>query len=178
MGKLLTTVRWLCTVAATLGCGALASAAAESGAAVADGMKVTLEYTVRLQDTTVVDSNVDGEPLTFIQGAHDIVPGLEKALVGMKAGDAASIPVSAVEAYGPYNHKKRKTIDRAEAPAGVRPGSILRSPEGEFARVLELDDRSVLLDYNHPLAGKNLVFEVRVLKVEPKKPDPKDPASP
>lgn len=174
--KVLAVARWL-LVAGTIGWVGPVPVSAES-IVVIDGAKVTLTYTVRLQDRTVVDSNVGKEPLTFVQGAHEIVPGLEKALQGMKPGDKASIPVSAADAYGPYSHKKRKTVDRAEVPADARSGSIVRSPGGDFARVVEMDDRSVLLDFNHPLAGKNLIFEVHVLKVEPGEHSTGAPAAP
>src|SRR5690606_29155538 len=81
------------------------AAFAQNDLAIADGMKVSLEYILTLPDKSVADSNVGQEPITFVQGAHEIVPGLEKALEGMKAGQKRRIDVSAQDAYGAYNNK-------------------------------------------------------------------------
>lgn len=85
---------------------------AQSDVAIADGMKVSLEYTLTLPDKSVADSNVGQAPITFVQGAHEIVPGLEKALDGMKAGQKRRIDVPAQDAYGPYNNKLRQSVER------------------------------------------------------------------
>jgi len=95
---------------------------------------------------------------------------LEKGLAGLKAGDKKRIVLAAADAYGSYDEKKKVSVPKANVPPETKVGSVLRSEEGLEARVLEVNGDSVLLDMNHPLAGKNLVFEVNILKVE--KPAP------
>lgn len=133
---------------------------------VADDMKVTLEYTLMLSDNQVVDSTAGQEPITYVHGQREIVPGLEKALTGMKPGETKRIAVPALEAYGPYDPKKRITVPKDKIPAGAKAGTRLRSKEGQETTVLEVKGDSVVVDTNHPLAGKNLVFDVKILKVE------------
>lgn len=146
------------------------SAQAESGLQIAEGLKVTIEYTLTLPDKTVADSNVGQAPFFYIQGAHEIVPGLEKALVGMKVGQQKRVEVPALEGYGPYNHKAKQPVDKSKVPPDVKIGNILRSADGRMVKVVEVTDKTVTLDLNHPLAGKDLVFDVKILKVE--KPEP------
>jgi FKBP-type peptidyl-prolyl cis-trans isomerase 2 len=143
---------------------------AEDDLAVADGLVVTLEYTLTLPDQTVADSNVGKDPLTFTQGAHQIVTGLEKALVGMRAGQSKRVEVSALEGFGAYSTRARIEVEKSHVPADVKPSMWLQSADGRPVKVLEVKEESVVLDLNHPLAGKNLIFDVTVLKVE--KPAP------
>jgi len=133
---------------------------------ITDGMQVTIEYTLMLSDNQVVDSTAGQEPITYVHGQHEIVPGLEKALTGMKPGETKHIAVPALEAYGPYDPKKRITVPKDKVPAGVKAGTRLRSKDGHEATVVEMKGDSVVVDTNHPLAGKNLVFDVKILKVE------------
>ena len=139
---------------------------AQSDLAIADGMKVSLEYTLTLPDKSVADSNVGQEPITFVQGAHEIVPGLEKALDGMKAGQKRRIDVAAQDAYGPYNNKLRQSVDKEKLPKDVKVGDILQASDNRLVKVLEVNEKKVLIDLNHPLAGKTLTFDVNILKVE------------
>ena len=141
--------------------------AADNGLTVTDGVKVSLEYTFSIPDKSVVDSNVGQAPITFIQGAHEIVPGLEKALDGMKVGQKRRIEVSATDAYGPYNNKLRQTIEPDKLPKEVKVGDILQASDGRLVKVLEVTEKKIVLDLNHPLAGKALTFDVNILKIEP-----------
>ncbi|WP_447602194.1 FKBP-type peptidyl-prolyl cis-trans isomerase [Nitrospira sp. Nam80] len=143
---------------------------------VADGLKVTLEYTLSLSDQSVVDSNVGQTPFTFTQGAHEIVPGLEKSLVGMKAGEKKHVEVPAAEGYGPYDKKARTTVELTRLPQNLRVGDVLQGSDGRLVKVLELNEKTAVLDLNHPLAGKNLTFDVTVVNVE--KPPADSPATP
>jgi FKBP-type peptidyl-prolyl cis-trans isomerase 2 len=134
---------------------------------IADGSKVTLNYTVTLPDQTVVDSTVGKEPFSYIHGGHQMTPvALEQALTGLKAGDRKRITLAAAKAFGHYDEKKRVTVPIGSVPADTKVGSLLRSEEGLEARVIEVNADVVVLDTNHPLAGKNLVFDVNILKVE------------
>ncbi|MDR4479841.1 MAG: peptidylprolyl isomerase [Nitrospira sp.] len=139
---------------------------AQSDLAIADGVKVSLEYTLTLPDKSVADSNVGQEPIIFVQGAHEIVPGLEKALEGMKAGQKRRIDVAAQDAYGPYNNKLRQSVEKEKLPKDVKVGDILQASDNRLVKVLEVNDKKVLIDLNHPLAGKMLTFDVNILKVE------------
>ena len=139
---------------------------AQGDLVIADGLKVSLEYTLSLPDKGVADSNVGQEPIVFVQGAHEIVPGLEKALDGMKAGQKRRIDVSAQDAYGPYNNKLRQSIDKDKLPKDVKVGDILQASDNRLVKVLEVNEKKVLIDLNHPLAGKTLTFDVNILKVE------------
>ncbi|MBX3346045.1 MAG: peptidylprolyl isomerase [Nitrospira sp.] len=142
------------------------AAFAQNDLVIADGMKVSLEYILTLPDKSVADSNVGQEPITFVQGAHEIVPGLEKALEGMKAGQKRRIDVSAQDAYGAYNNKLKQSVDKDKLPKDVKVGDILQASDNRLVKVLEVNDKKVLIDLNHPLAGKTLTFDVTVLKVE------------
>lgn len=145
----------------------MGTASASDALAVADGMRVTIEYRLSLTDHTVVETNVGEKPLTYMQGAREIVPGLERQMLGMTAGQSKRIEVSAVEGFGAYNKKARVTVERSRVPADVAPGMLLQSAvDGRPVKVLEVNETSVVLDLNHPLAGKNLVYDVNVLNVE------------
>ncbi len=138
---------------------------------VSTGKQVSIEYTLTLEDKTVVDSNVEATPLTFIQGSHNIIPGLESALDGMKVGDSKQVTVTPENAYGPVNEDSVSEIEKAHIPEdSLKVGAVLQgqSPDGRviIARVVEIMKETVLVDYNHPLAGKTLNFDVKILAVE------------
>ncbi|HIA14798.1 MAG TPA: peptidylprolyl isomerase [Nitrospirales bacterium] len=134
---------------------------------IADGTNVTIEYTLTLSDGEEVDSNVGKEPLAFTQGTGQLISGLERQMVGMKVGDTAVIFVEEAEAYGEYDPGKRMTVDKKNMPPDVQVGSQLAGPGGQPVKVTEVTDTSVTVDINHPLAGKDLMFDIRVLTVEP-----------
>jgi FKBP-type peptidyl-prolyl cis-trans isomerase SlyD len=164
---------WLVSMALAVACSILwAPVQAENGLQVADGLKVSIEYTLKLMDNSVADSNVGQAPFSYTQGAHEIVPGLENALVGMKVGQQKRIEVQATEGYGAYNPKLRQSVEKSKVPSDAKVGSILRASDGRMVKVLEVTDKTVLLDLNHPLAGKNLIFEVKILNVEKQEQKP------
>ena len=135
--------------------------------AVADGMIVSLEYTLTLPDRTRVESNVGQQPLVFTQGSGHLVPGMEKALVGMKAGETKHIEVPAELAYGVYKADAQIKVPRNKVPPTVKVGDVLTRPsDRKPLKVLEITADTVIMDANHPLAGKDLVFDVKILKVE------------
>lgn len=134
---------------------------------IANGANVTIEYTLTLSDGTEEDSNVGKEPLAFTQGKGQLISGLERQLVGLKAGDDAVIFVEAAEAYGEYDPKKKVTVNKKNMPPNVQVGSQLAGQGGQAVTVTEVTETSVTVDTNHPLAGKDLMFDIRVLTVEP-----------
>lgn len=142
-----------------------------AGGVVADGKQVSVEFTLSLDDKTQVQSNVGKEPLVYTHGAHQIVPGLEKNLAGVKVGETKHVEVTPEDGYGPVDPKRTQEVEKDKIPEGARKvGSKLtgRGPNGQmmFAEVKEVKDKTVILDMNHPLAGKKLIFDVKVLKVE------------
>lgn len=143
----------------------------KSSMTVSDGKMVSLEYTLTLEDQAVLDTNVGGAPLNFTQGSHQIIPGLEQALEGMKAGDSKKVKVKPQEGYGEVDPRGIQEIPIEQIPPDARKiGAQLqgKSPEGQVIRsvVREVKAQVVVLDFNHPLAGKTLYFDVTVLDVK------------
>lgn len=139
--------------------------------AITDGKQVSLEYTLTLEDKSQIDSNVGKDPLVFTQGAHEIIPGLEKKLSGLKVGESKKIEVSPEEGYGPVDPQRKQEVEKAKIPEDARKVGAKLTGQGAdgrmvFAQVTEVKDNTVVLDLNHPLAGKKLFFDVKVLKVE------------
>jgi len=145
---------------------------AKPAPAIETGSKVSLEYTLRDAGGKVLDSNKGREPLTYVQGEQQIVPGLEKALTGMHPGEAKKIVVAPAEGYGDVD-----PTAVAEVPKEMIPGDALqvgtelvaRNREGatRLVRIKEIKDETVIIDLNHPLAGRTLHFHVKVVGVEP-----------
>lgn len=136
-----------------------------------DGSLVSLEYTLTDDSGHILESNVGKEPLTYVQGSGQIVKGLETALAGLKVGDRKRIHVSPEEGYGPVNPQAIQEIPRDKIPADAQKvGALLmtRGPQGEgiTMRVKEVKDQTVVVDLNHPLAGKALNFDVKVLDIK------------
>jgi len=137
---------------------------------VSEGRQVSIEYTLKLEDQTVVDSNVGAAPLTYVHGSHQIIPGLEKSLAGMKVGDKKEVTVKPEDGYGPLDTKALLEVTKEQIPAdSIKIGSALQGRDNDgnvfSARVTDIKDKTVVLDFNHPLAGKTLFFEVRVLNI-------------
>lgn len=138
---------------------------------VSPGMQVSIEYTLKLEDESVVDSNVDSKPLTFVQGSHNIISGLENALEGMKIGDSKQVTVKPENAYGLVDKDAFSEVKKEQLPQeALKVGSLLQGQydDGEFfhARVAEIKEQTVLLDFNHPLAGQTLYFDIKVLDIQ------------
>lgn len=137
---------------------------------VSNGKQVTLEYTMKLDDQSVVDTNVGGEPIKVTQGRHEVIPGLEKALEGMAPGEKKNVTVAPPEAYGTVDPKAFQEVDKNMVPEEARKvGAQLEGKMADgrkvFPRISEVKATTVVLDFNHPLAGKTLHFDVKVLEV-------------
>ena len=138
------------------------------------GKTVSLEYTLQLHPddhNTVIDSNVGSDPLSFVHGSQHIISGLEQALTGMTVGERKRVCVPPEEGYGAVQESAFQEIDKTQLPAeGLIVGTVLETQElnGEVLhpRVAEVKEQSVILDFNHPLAGKTLFFNIKILKVE------------
>jgi FKBP-type peptidyl-prolyl cis-trans isomerase SlyD len=138
---------------------------------IADNVVVTIEYTLKNSAGEVLDSSVGDEPLTYLHGHQNIVPGLEGALAGKKAGDAVSVAVPPEEGYGVRDPGGLRQIERDAFPADaeLEPGSQftaeLEDDEVVPLWIVAVDDDFVHVDMNHPLAGETLHFEVKILEL-------------
>jgi FKBP-type peptidyl-prolyl cis-trans isomerase SlyD len=131
---------------------------------------VGIEYTLKDSIGGIVDTNVGGEPLFFIQGMGTIVPGLEIALNGREPGESFDVEVKAADGYGEYDPQRKRGIPRSAAPqlADVKPGMMLQAsgPEGaSVVTVAEVTETEIVIDGNHPMAGKDLFFTIRIAEV-------------
>lgn len=140
--------------------------------AIEAGFTVQLEYTLKDDDGKVLDSNKGRSPLTYTQGRQQIIPGLEKALGGMRAGDEKQVTVKPEDGYGPVDPSAETEVPKQMLPPNaltVGTQLVARSRDGEsmLVRIKEVKETTVIIDLNHPLAGKILHFDVKVLGVEP-----------
>ena len=132
-----------------------------------DGNVVSMHYTLRVDDE-VVDTSVGGEPLQFIQGMGHIIPGLEHELYDMKIGDSKNVTVSPKDGYGESDDAAFMDVPREAFPTDVpleRGTELeLRDQSGHpvYARVQDVSEENIRLDMNHPLAGKELHFDVTI----------------
>ncbi|MEA3342031.1 MAG: peptidylprolyl isomerase [Chloroflexota bacterium] len=140
----------------------------EENLTVADGLLVSLDYVLHLDDGTLVDSSDDQADLEFVQGQGQIMPGLERALYGMTVGDEKSVVVAPPDGYGERDPEAFRAISSEEfsPEMALKRGAAIhmRDEEGRVVVAFVADVRpgGVLLDFNHPLAGQTLHFRVRV----------------
>ena len=139
---------------------------------VQDNMDVEMEYT--LTSAGVVMDSTDGkEPFHYLHGSGQIIPGLEHQLAGLHVGDTKEVTVGPEEGYGQTDPAAVIEVPKAQLPADVTPtvGMVLRgvNPDGKSfrAKISEVKNETVVLDLNHPLAGKTLNFKVKILNIKP-----------
>lgn len=136
------------------------------------GDTVKVHYTGKLEDGTVFDSSLEREPLAFQLGAGQIIPGFEKAVEGMTPGDKTTTLIPAAEAYGQRSEEALVTVPRSDLPPEINPqvGQRLQmQQEGSHpltVEIIQVDEDQVTLDANHPLAGKNLSFDIELVAVQ------------
>jgi peptidylprolyl isomerase len=135
-----------------------------------NGDTVQVDYTGKLTDGTVFDSSVGKEPLKFVLGDGQMIPGFDKAVLGMKAGEKKTFTIPAAEAYGPYDARLVKEISTKQLPAGmtVEVGQQLQSTQNGntvVVTVTKVVGDNITIDANHPLAGKDLIFNIELLKI-------------
>jgi FKBP-type peptidyl-prolyl cis-trans isomerase SlyD len=135
-----------------------------------DKRVVTLAYTLKDNDDNLIDQSDDGS-FCYLHGASNIIPGLESALTGKVSGDEFSISISPEEAYGVREDEKIQTVPREMFPPDqdIEPGMQFhaQSPDGVplVVTIAKVEEESIVVDGNHPLAGVQLNFEVRVMDV-------------
>lgn len=136
---------------------------------VSKGKVISLEYTVKLEGNEVIDTNVGKDPLTYTQGAKQLVAGVESALEGMTVGEAKQVVVAPSDGYGDRDPNALHEVPKEKVPKEVRVGTQLHGKDtsGRDVRpiVTEIKDETVLLDFNHPLAGKTLFFDLKVVNI-------------
>lgn len=139
---------------------------------VQDNLVITLDYKLFVEDE-MMESTEDGEPILFIQGIGQIIPGLENALYGMEVGDQKSVVIQPEDGYGEYDpeslQEAKKEEFSEEIPLDVGTFLDLEDDEGDVlsAQVIAAEEDTVTLDFNHPLAGKTLTFEITVTDLRP-----------
>jgi peptidylprolyl isomerase len=135
------------------------------------GNTVKVNYTVKLEDGTVVDSTNEHGPFQFTIGTGAVIAGFEKEIMGMSAGESKTVKVTVDDAYGPYYKELIKEVDLSHFPgdfkfeAGQR--LELPRPDGQFdlVTVLKVSEKTVIFDTNHPLAGKELTLDIELLEI-------------
>jgi FKBP-type peptidyl-prolyl cis-trans isomerase SlyD len=137
---------------------------------------VSIDYTLKLDSGDVIDKSEAGEPLEFVFGRGQIIPGLERRLAGLEQGERATVVVEPVEGYGEVNEELFNDVPRAEFPADIeiKAGMMFNAetPHGPIRfRVREVTKDTVVADFNHPLAGERLHFDVTVAGVRDATPD-------
>jgi len=142
---------------------------------VQDGVVVSIDYTLSV-DGEVLDSSDDAGPLQFLAGHENIVPGLEREMIGMKIGDTKDVVVAPVDGYGEFDEEGFMEVPRSDFPndmeieEGVELSVTDEDGQNQYARVESVSPESVRLDFNHPLAGAELHFNVTVVALrEPTK---------
>jgi len=138
---------------------------------IASNKVATLHYTLKDDKGALIESSVGNEPLTYIHGIGNLIPGLESQLEGKQAGDKISVVVKPADAYGEHDAELIEEVDRAEFDDGedLDVGKEFQYDDEDgnvfHVRIVTLSDTKVTIDGNHPLAGKTLAFEVEVLEV-------------
>ncbi len=138
---------------------------------VKDGDTIKIHYTGRLDDGTTFDTSIDKDPLEFTVGKHDVIPGMEEAVIGMEPGGEKTITIASNDAYGPYHEEMVVVVDRSEFPEEMdieidqQLSVMLDDEQSIIVTVTEINDENVTLDANHPLAGEDLTFDIQLVEI-------------
>ena len=136
-----------------------------------NGDTVKVDYTGKLDDGSIFDASEGREPLQFTLGTGDLIPGFEQAVLGMDIGDTKTVKIDSAEAYGPYRDDMRMDVPRDKFPADITPELgqqlQLRNADGTslVVTITEISDANITIDANHPLAGKDLTFEIQLVEI-------------
>lgn len=138
---------------------------------VEQGSQVSIEYTLKLDDGSEADGNVGGAPLVYRQGGSQILPALEAELAGLKVNETRHVTLTPEQGYGVSNPELFQEVELERIPedarkVGARLVSEDTSGNRRLVRVHEVKDEKVVLDFNHPLAGETLHFDVKIVAIE------------
>jgi FKBP-type peptidyl-prolyl cis-trans isomerase SlpA len=137
------------------------------------GTSVTLHFSLALENGHIVDSNFEGNPATFSVGDGNFLPGFESSLLGLEVGDEREFIISPENAFGQHNAQNVQAVDRGNFDeTELEIGSILsfQNGDGELPGVIiALEENQVMVDFNHPLSGKNIVFQVKIVEINPER---------
>jgi len=139
--------------------------------AIENGKKVTFHYTLTV-DEQIIQTSDGKQPLAYTHGSGEIIPGLATEMEGMSEGEEKSVHVSAENAYGKVNPEAFKEVPKSSLPEGLKPEKDMtlqaQTPEGKdvLVRISEIKEDLIVIDMNHPLAGKDLTFDVKVVSIE------------
>lgn len=141
--------------------------------AIGPGTKITLYFALQLDNGDMVDSNFERDPATFTVGDGNLLPGFEKALFGMLEGEHKTLVIKPEDGFGQRNPNNIQEIARSQFSPDLElsEGLILSFADAQKTElpgvVQRYDDEVVVVDFNHPLAGRDILFEVAILKIEP-----------
>ena len=136
---------------------------------VQSGDSVSVHYEGRLEDGEVFDSSRGREPMQFVAGSDQLIPGFSNAVIGMAVGDSKTVTLPPSEAYGDHDPNHVQRADLEVLPDGISVGDRLQAQSGEHSFVVlvtEIDDEGATLDANHPLAGKTLIFDIEIVSID------------
>ncbi len=143
-----------------------------------DGATVKVHYTLTV-DGQKIDTSVERGPLEFAIGSGQVIPGFEKTVKGMKVGDKKSVTIGPADGYGPVNPDAIRDVPREQLPQEIKPvAGMMLSASGEGrrpvpVRIVEVKEEVIVMDFNHPLAGKTLNFDVEMMEIQsPPSPAP------
>ncbi|MFQ5674103.1 MAG: peptidylprolyl isomerase [Nitrospinales bacterium] len=126
-----------------------------------------IHYTGKLQDNSVFDKSEGRPPLQFTLGSGQVIPGMDKAVTGMKVGESKTVSIPPEEAYGNYSEKMIFEVPTDKLPPGVKAGEKLMNPHGQRVTVKDIQGKTAHLDGNHFLAGKTLIFDIELMSINP-----------
>jgi FKBP-type peptidyl-prolyl cis-trans isomerase SlyD len=143
---------------------------AENNAVITKGKQVEIHYTLKLPDGQIVSSSLGKKPLNYIHGTRSLIVGLENELEGMKVGQKKNVKIPPELGYGEFQSGKVIEVKKDTVKGEIQVGAFLTGtqPDGTIvtSRIIEVKPETVVLDFNHPMAGKTLLYEVEVVSIK------------
>lgn len=142
------------------------------GTQVKAGDTVKVHYTGTLEDGSIFDTSLEREPLEFTLGLGQLIPDFEQTVIGMRVGESKTVNIPADQAYGPYYNELISVIERDKLPENMdlEVGQQLQAQQSDgqirIVTVIGISETSITVDANHPLAGKDLTFEIELIEIQ------------
>lgn len=143
--------------------GGVVQEASAEGLTIGEGTVVVMVYTISIPES---DLFIPPHFAQFVTGDHELLPNLEIALTGMKQGETKRVELSSDEAFGPYEAAKQVEVTKDRLPEDAEPGMVLATEDGTPCVLVDVAENMATIDFNHPLAGKSVVIDVRILNVK------------